>query len=283
MDKKIILGLDISTKCIGVSCCYVDEESKITPIIVTHMRPKIPTKITGIEALFLKCNLFMEALENMLISNNLYDKETKKTILTNIVIEEALLSSNNEYTVGTLLKYNGMVALEVYKLTGIIPEFISSYDARKFGVPSLMAVRKFKKNGEEYPEAKIKKAINDNELVLFGAYPFDCAKKLILWNYISELYPNINWVYNTKNELKDENFDASDSLICVMGYVNKCKYGETEPEVVCVDTAVDGENITYNYSYKFCDQTFSKSVTVKQRKLLKKDDAKTTARKLPKK
>jgi hypothetical protein len=146
-----------------------------------------------------------------------------------------------------------------------------------------MAVRKFKKNGEEYPEAKIKKAINDNELVLFGAYPFDCAKKLILWNYISELYPNINWVYNTKNELKDENFDASDSLICVMGYVNKCKYGETEPEVVCVDTAVDGENITYNYSYKFCDQTFSKSVTVKQRKLLKKDDAKTTARKLPKK
>ena len=283
MDKKIILGLDISTKCIGVSCCYVDEDNKVTPIIVTHMRPKIPTKINGIEALFLKCNLFMEALENLLVSNNLYDKETKKTLITNIVIEEPLLSSNNEYTVGTLLRYNGMVALEVYKLTGLIPEFISSYDARKYGVPSLMAVRKFKKNGESYPENKIKKAINDNELVLFGAYPFDCAKKFILWNYISEKYPEINWVYDKKNELKDENFDASDSLICVMGYVNKSKYGETEPEIVCVDTTVDGENITYNYSYRFCDQMFSKSVTVKQAKLLKKDDAKTKARSLSKK
>jgi len=264
MDKKIILGLDISTKCIGVSCCYVDENNKVTPIIVTHMRPKIPTKINGIEALFLKCNLFMEALENLLVSNNLYDKETKKTLITNIVIEEPLLSSNNEYTVGTLLRYNGMVALEVYKLTGLIPEFISSYDARKYGVPSLMAVRKFKKNGESYPENKIKKAINDNELVLFGAYPFDCAKKFILWNYISEKYPEINWVYDKKNELKDENFDASDSLICVMGYVNKCKYGETTPEVVCVDNVVDGNTVTYNYTYKFCDQVFTKSITVEK-------------------
>ena len=136
----------------------------------------------------------MEALENLLVSNKLYDKETKKTLITNIVIEEPLLSSNNEYTVGTLLRYNGMVALEVYKLTGLIPEFISSYDARKYGVPSLMAVRKFKKNGESYPENKIKKAINDNELVLFGAYPFDCAKKFILWNYISEKYPEINLI-----------------------------------------------------------------------------------------
>ena len=263
MDKKIILGLDISTRCTGVSCCYVDDE-KITPIIVTHMRPKIPTKIKGIEALFLKCNIFMEALENLLVTNNLYDKETGKTVITDIVIEEPLMSSNNEYTVATLLRYNGMVALEVYKLTGIIPEFISSYDARKYGVPSLMAVRKFKKNGEAYPEDKIKKAINNNDLVLFGAYPFDCAKKFILWNYISEKYPEINWVYDKNNELKDENFDASDSLICVMGYVSKLKYGDTEPEVVCVNAVLNDKLITYNYTYKFCNQEFTKSITVEK-------------------
>lgn len=263
MDNKIVLGLDISTKCVGISCCYVNNDV-VTPIIVTHMRPKIPTKITGIEALFLKCNLFMEALENLLVTNKLYDKETKKTALTNIVIEEPLLSSNNEYTVGTLLRYNGMVALEVYKLTHIIPEFISSYDARKYGVPSLMAVRKFKKNGESYPENKIKKAINNNELVLFGAYPFDCAKKFILWNYISDKYPEINWVYNKKNELKDENFDASDSLICVMGYVNKCKYGDMEPEVVCVDCKVDGNCATYTYTYRFCGEMFTKNILVEK-------------------
>ena len=90
MDNKIILGLDISTRCTGISCCYVDDE-KITPIIVTHMRPKIPTKIKGIEALFLKCNIFMEALENLLITNKLYDKETGKTVITDIVIEEPLM------------------------------------------------------------------------------------------------------------------------------------------------------------------------------------------------
>lgn len=261
MDKKIVLGLDISTRCTGISCCYVDDE-KITPIIVTHMRPKIPTKIKGIEALFLKCNLFMEALENLLITNKLYDKETGETVITNIVIEEPLMSSNNEYTVATLLRYNGMVALEVYKLTGIIPEFISSYDARKYGVPSLMAVRKFKKNGEEYPEEKIKKAINTNDLVLFGAYPFDCAKKFILWNYISEKYPEINWVYDKNNELKDENFDASDSLICVMGYVSKLKYGETEPEVTDVYTVLNDNLVTYKYTYKFCNQQFTKEITI---------------------
>lgn len=264
MDNKIILGLDISTRCTGISCCYVDDE-KITPIIVTHMRPKIPTKIKGIEALFLKCNIFMEALENLLITNKLYDKETGKTVITDIVIEEPLMSSNNEYTVATLLRYNGMVALEVYKLTGIIPQFISSYDARKFGVPSLMAVRKFKKNGEEYPEDKIKKAINTNELVLFGAYPFDCAKKFILWNYISELYPEINWVYDKNNELKDENFDASDSLICVMGYVSKLKYGETDPEVVGVNAVLNDNLVTYNYTYKFCGKDFTKSITVEKK------------------
>ena len=263
MEKKIILGLDISTHCTGISCCYVEDE-KITPIIVTHMRPKIPTKIKGIEALFLKCGLFVEALENLLVTNNLYNKETRKTLITDIVIEEPLMSSNNEYTVATLLRYNGMVALEVYKLTGIIPQFISSYDARKYGVPSLMAVRKFKKNGEPYPEDKIKKAINSDELVLFGSYPFDCAKKFILWNYISELYPTINWVYDKKNELKDENFDASDSLICVMGYVSKLKYGDTNPKVVCVNASLNGKLITYTYTYNFCGQDFTKSVTVEK-------------------
>ena len=57
-----------------------------------------------------------------------------------------------------------------------------------------------------------------------------------------------------------------------MGYVNKCKYGETEPEEVCVDTTVDGENITYNYSYRFCDQMFSKSVTVRKAEKKRKKD-----------
>ena len=153
MDKKIILGLDISTKCVGISCCCVDD-GVVTPIIVTHMRPKISTKINGIQALFMKCNLFMEALKDLLISNKLYDQENGKCVLNNIVIEEPLLSSNNEYTVATLLRYNGMVALEVYKLTGIVPEFISSYDARNMPFQALWLYGNSRKTVKNILKAK---------------------------------------------------------------------------------------------------------------------------------
>ena len=260
MDPKIILGLDISTHCTGISVVYVNEKGDCAPIIVTHLRPKIPSKITGIESLFLKCNLFMEKLGEILIDNKLYSNEegVKRCRVTDVVIEEPLLLSNNAETVAALLRYNGMIAQNVYNMLGIVPQFISSYDARKYGMPTLMAVRKYKKNGETYPAKTVKKAIDSNTLVLFGAYPFDCAKKMIIWNYIQEKYPEIKWVYNKKNELKTENFDASDSLICVLGYVNKLMYGDKDPEVIQCYTDETPSKTTYTYSYRLCNEVFKK-------------------------
>lgn len=262
MENNIILGLDISTKCTGVSIAYVDENNNVKPLVVTHLRSKISTKIKGVETLFLKCNLFMEKLEQILNNNNLLLNvdDKKVTKITKVVIEEPLMSSNNQNTVATLLRYNGMVAYRVYNLLNIVPEFISSYDARMYGVPSLMAVRKYNKAGKVHSFNKIRKAVNTDELVLFGAYPFDCAKKLILWNYVSELFPDIQWVYNKKGELSNENFDASDSLICVLGYVNKVKFGDTKPQVV--SSSIDGNSITY--SYRFCDKVFTKTITFQE-------------------
>lgn len=254
---KFILGLDISTACTGISIVYQDENKELKPVVVTHLRQKISNKTKGIEALFLKCELFIQKLDEILTDNKLYDKELKTTRITDVVIEEPLLASNNQETVATLLRYNGMVAYRVYHMLGIVPSFISSYNARMYGVPSLMAVRKFNKKGEPYSKAKITKAVNNNELVLFGAYPFDCAKKLILWNYVSERFKGIGWVYNNKGELKNENFDASDSLICVLGYISMLEHGEHKPEVVSVDI-VDG-NI--KYVYRFCGQEFEKQIT----------------------
>jgi hypothetical protein len=142
-------------------------------------------------------------------------------------------------------------------MLGIVPSFISSYNARMYGVPSLMAVRKFNKKGEQYSKAKITKAVNNNELVLFGAYPFDCAKKLILWNYVSERFSGIGWVYDKKGELKNENFDASDSLICILGYVSMLEHEGEKPEVISVETCDDH----IKYVYKFCGQEFEKQIT----------------------
>lgn len=265
MENRIILGLDISTTCTGVSIAYVREDNEVTPLVVTHLRQKISNKINGVEMLFLKCNMFMDKLEEILKENKLIfcdDDGIAKTLITDIVIEEPLISSNNKYTVATLLRYNGMIAYRVYNLLKIVPKFISSADARMYGVPSLMAVRKYNKKGEEYPEKKIVNAINKNELVMFGAYPFDCAKKLILWNYISEKFPGIQWVYNNKGELKTENFDASDSLICILGLLGYEKYHDTKPEVVCCDNKGDG---AIEYSYRFCDGIFTKKIEIEKK------------------
>lgn len=255
---KFILGLDISTACTGVSIVYQDDAGVLKPVVVTHLRHKTPKNTDSIGVLFMKCDNFTDKLREILVSNGLYNESDGSTAITDVVIEEPLLGSNNQNTVAALLRYNGMVAYRVYGLLGLIPSFISSHNARMYGVPSLMAVRKYNKKGETYPRAKILKAVNSDELVLFGAYPFDCAKKHILWNYVSERFPDINWVYNKNGDLKNENFDASDSLICVLGYVNMLEYGGTKPSVVCVE-ATDTD---IRYSYRFCGEDFNKTISL---------------------
>lgn len=247
MSNRIILGLDISTTCTGISIVLVDEEENIKPIVVTHLRHKVSKKLDKIESLFVKCNGFIEKLDEILKENDLY--VNGKTIITDVVIEEPLVSSNNKYTVATLLRYNGMTAYKAYELLGIVPTFISSADARKYGVPKLMSVRLYDKKGEKRKYLEVLKDLISNKLVMFGEYPFDYPKKLILWEYVSQKFPDIQWVYNSKNELKKENFDASDSLICILGLIGMEKYLDNKPEVVV--TSNDG-NSNIEYCYNFC-------------------------------
>ena len=245
-DKRIILGLDVSTHCTGITVAEQEGE-KIKLIDVTHLMPKIPSKVKGLEALFMKNDIFKEKISDY-----------KQYGITDIVIEEPLVGSNNINTVATLLRFNGMISLSAYETFGIVPSFISSYDARKYCYPELMAVRVFNKKGEKYPEKKILKSVKDNELILFGAYPFDCDKKLIMWNYVSDLFPEISWIYNKDGELKKENFDASDSLVCVLGYINKLMYSETEPKI----TAYEKSGTIVSYDVAFCGKTFSKKISL---------------------
>lgn len=263
IGQRIVLGLDISTSCTGVSIAYCDDTVGINPAIVTHLRSKVPGKIKGIEALFLKCDMFMDRLDEILTGQGLLKRENGRTTcaVTDVVIEEPLLSSNNQNTVATLLRYNGIVAYRVFKLTGVMPSFISSYDARKYGAPELMAVRKFKKDGGTYDRNKVLSAIKKNELSLFGAYKMDCAKKYILWNIVSDRFPNITWIYDKKGELAAENFDASDSLICIMGYIGMLLYEGTEPVIrdSSVKECADGK-VTISYTCEFCGSVFEKKI-----------------------
>jgi len=135
------------------------------------------------------------------------------------------LRSNNVNTVGTLLRFNGMICRAVYDVLNIIPEFVSSYDARKYAFPELMAKRTKKKDGTPLTE----NAISKNNEVLFGGHPFDIDKKMVIWEKVSDREPQIVWLYDKNMKLKKENFDMTDSYAVVLGAMQKLGIWKTEP------------------------------------------------------
>ena len=55
---RTILGLDISTACIGVCVVQDNGDDKPEILYLSHKTPKISRKIKGIEALFLRKKIF---------------------------------------------------------------------------------------------------------------------------------------------------------------------------------------------------------------------------------
>jgi RNase H-fold protein (predicted Holliday junction resolvase) len=192
MEKDLIktpkiLGLDVSTTTIG--CALFDLESKEL-LELTHVSPVIKPKDKTIKELFLKSEIFKDKI-----------LQYKDLNITTVVIEEPLLTSNNIYTVQTLLRFNTLISKHVYDILGVVPEYISTYESRKNAFPELMAPNK---NGKE---------------VLFGAFPKDCDKKMIIWDLVSRMEPQIVWNYTKNNTLKKESFDMSDAYCCALAWL----------------------------------------------------------------
>lgn len=234
--NKILMGLDVSTKTIGVTVLIDDKSDNGKIIEMTHISPKVSKKISNIESLCIKKKIFDEFIKRFVNIG-----------IDDVIIEEPLLSSNNEYTVGTLLRFNGMLTSSIYDLLNIAPKYISSYDARKYAFPELMGIRKYNKSGKQYEKKKILKEIKDSKVVLFGSYPWDVAKKEILQQKVADIFPQIPWIMNKKGELKEENFDATDSYVAVLGYMNKIKNGEPEFKITNINDK--GNFIEYDLNY----------------------------------
>lgn len=213
--KKIAMGLDVSTSTIGVCIVLYDETDYGKILELTHISPKVSNKIKGVEQLFLKKKIFEDFIVKF-----------KDFGIDEVVIEEPLLRSNNVNTVGTLLRFNGMISDCVYNILGIVPNYISSYDARKYSFPNLMSIRKFGKDEKQYDYNKILKEIQQCKMVLFGDYPWAIDKKTVIQGNVSEIFPDVPWIYNKKGELKKENFDATDAYVACLGFLNKQKYGD---------------------------------------------------------
>jgi hypothetical protein len=181
-----VLGLDVSTKTIGWALFDIQTKELLE---LTHISPVPKPKVENkIEELILKGHIFRKKLEDYVGMG-----------ITSVVIEEPLLNSNNVYTVGTLMRFNTLVCKEVYDVLGIVPEFISTYNSRKFAFPHLVQQ-------------------NDKSLfVLFGGLPKDTDKKVIIWELVAKREPQILWQYTKNNTLKKENYDQTDAYCAALG------------------------------------------------------------------
>ena len=187
--KKVspkVLGLDVSTKTIGWALFDIETKNLLE---LTHVspRPKATTE-HKIEELLLKSGVFRNKLNNYVGLG-----------IERVVIEEPLLNSNNVWTVGTLMRYNTLICKEIYDVLGVIPEFISTYNSRKFAFPHLV-----QKNDK-------------GKFVLFGGFPKDIDKKVIIWELVAKREPQITWQYTKNNTLKKENYDQTDAYCAALG------------------------------------------------------------------
>ncbi len=57
--------------------------------------------------------------------------------------------------------------------------------------------------------------------VLFGGWPKDIDKKMLIWEHVAKQEPQIKWLYTKNNTLKKENFDQADAYTCALGYMRK--------------------------------------------------------------
>lgn len=241
-NQKVYLGLDVSTQCIGV-CIVIDDGTQYGNIVeLTHISPKVSSHVTSTESLFLKKRIFENYIKDKFVNYG----------ITDVIIEEPLLRSNNVNTVATLLRFNGMISDSVYNLLGIVPQYISSHNAREYAFPELMAVRKYNKSETQYKFSKIYKGIKNAQLVLFGGYPWAIDKKTVLQEKVAEIFPTIGWLYKKNGDLRKENYDACDAYIAVLGFMHLSKYGELTYSTEITEESEDNNNnaiIKYNVKY----------------------------------
>jgi hypothetical protein len=191
-DKTFLISLDVSTTTIGMS--VFDFNGKLH--CLTHLTPKVKCEYK-IEELIKKVDLFNKFLDE----NQLQDLNIKE-----VVIEEPLLKSNNANTVGTLLRFNGMITKLMHDKYGIYPKYITTYESRKNAFPDLFS-------------ANIK-----GQKVLFGGHAKDVDKKHVVWEHVKNEQPHIKWIYDKNAKLKKENYDMSDSYACGRGYLRLSGY-----------------------------------------------------------
>ncbi len=200
--ENYVWSLDISTTNIGSALWNLDGKL----IELKHLELKTPKNIDVEHRDIYKGenfkNYVVEYKERVL--NELNGK------IVQIIVEEPLGGSNNINTVSLLYGFNGICRYILYTVFGVYPIKISVYESRKLFCPELVKT--------SYDKKGVKK-----ETLSFPK-EYEKKKKLYIWEKVSKLEPQINWVYKkNSNEPKDMCFDMSDSY--AVGYAGLKKMG----------------------------------------------------------
>ena len=101
-------------------------------------------------------------------------------------------------------KLKGVKDLGIVKvILGVVPQFISTYNSRKFAHESLYTYN------------------DKGKKVLFGGQPKGCDKKHLVWEQVKILEPHIVWPFGRTGKLKKECYDMSDAYTCVRGLMKQ--------------------------------------------------------------
>lgn len=202
--EKYIWGLDISTTNIGFS--LFSDKGKL--IELKHLELKIDKSINVDQRYIHKAEIFKEYIK-------VYQEHVLNDLngeITQIVVEQPLILSNNANTTAMLYGFNSICCYILFQLFNIIPKKISVYDSRKLFLSELITITR-KKNK--------KTGLIENIETLSFPKEYQDDKKQYIWEKVAKLQPEIIWFYDKNNKLKTINYDMSDSFTVTYAYLKQ--------------------------------------------------------------
>jgi hypothetical protein len=189
-SRDFYLGLDISTTNIGLAL-FNDKGALVE---LKHLKLHTDVKTTpDTDRYLIKGDQFYK----FLISYRDHVKTTYEADIKTIFVEEPLMMSNNQFTSALLQKFNGVCCYIIKIIFGICPEMISVHEARSLFCPEFVKTKTVK--------GKLTKTLS---------FPKEIDKKEYIWKKVASMERDIQWIFNKKGDIAQENYDMSDAY-CV--------------------------------------------------------------------
>lgn len=205
-NKLCYIGFDISTSNIGLS--VFNEKGELVEL--KHLSLDVDKDVKPEFRYIFKSDIFKKYLLDY--KTHLYEELDYK--VEKIFIEEPLERSINLNTTVMLAKFNGICSYILYEVFEIIPEHISVYESRKLFFPEYIKYNKVK-------DKKTKQIVIKETLSL----PKTKDVKDLILDKVSELYPQIEWIYTEKGKnagkIHKKSYDMSDSVVVTHSMLRK--------------------------------------------------------------